>query len=74
MWTLLFTNSYHEFTVPAMLDAGAIWLFISHKLARKLPATVQTTMPLTIILPTGKTLVATSAIKLDMLIDDFIYM
>ena len=30
-------------------------------------------MPLTIMLPTGKMMVTTPAIQLDMLIDDFIY-
>ena len=64
----------HGFTVPAMLDTGAMQLFMSCKLAVKLPAIVQTTMPLTIMLPTGKTVVATITIQLDMLIDDFIYM
>ena len=63
----------HGLAVPAKLDIGAMQLFVSHKLAKKLPATIQTTMPLTVILPMGKTMVATSAIQLDMLIDDFIY-
>ena len=63
----------HGFAVPAMLDTGTTWLFISWKLAAKLPATVQTTMPLTVMLPMGKIMVATLAIQLDMLIDDFIY-
>ena len=62
----------HGFSVPAILDTGAMQSFTSCKLAEKLPATVQTMMPLTTMLPTGKTLVATSTIKLDMLIDDFI--
>ena len=57
-----------------MLDTGATRLFISHKLAAKLPATAQTTTPLTVMLPMGKTMVATLAIQLDMLIDDFINM
>ena len=63
----------HRFAVPAMLDTGTMQLFVSCKLAEKLPATVQTTMPLTVILPMGKMLVATLAIQLDILIDDFIY-
>ena len=56
-----------------MLDTGAIRSFVSCKLAGKLTATVQTTMLLTVALPTGKTMLATLAIQLDMLIDDFIY-
>ena len=64
----------HGFTVPEMLDMGTMWSFVSYKLAAKLPAIVQTMMPLTVILPMGKTRVATSAIQLDMLIDNFIYM
>ena len=56
-----------------MLDTGAMWSFVSHKLATKLPATIQTIMPLTVILPARKTLVATLAIQLDMLIYNFIY-
>ena len=56
-----------------MLDKGSMQLFVSHNLAGELPAIVQTTTPLTIILPTGKILVAISAIQLDVLIDDFIY-
>ena len=55
-----------------MLDAGATRLFVSHKLAAKLPATLQTTMPLNIMLPMGNTIVTTSAIQLDMFIDTFI--
>ena len=54
-----------------MLDTGAIWLFVGCKLAEKLPATVQTMKPPTAILPMGKTLVSTTAINLDMLIDEF---
>ena len=61
----------HGFAVPAMLDTVAMQPFVSCKLAAKLPATIQTTMPLTVILPMGKTMVATSAIQLDILIDDF---
>ena len=49
----------HGFAVPAMVDTGATWLFVSQKLAAKLPAIAQTIMPLTIILPTGKTMVVT---------------
>ena len=64
----------NRFAVPAMLDTGATWLFVIYKLAAKLPATIQSTKPLTLTLATGKALVATSAIQLDMLIDDFIYM
>ena len=63
----------HGFAVPAMLDTGAMWSFVSHKLAAKLPATIQTMRPLIIMLLTGKMLVATSSIKLNMLIDNFIY-
>ena len=59
--------------MPAILDTGAKQSFVSRKLAEKLPATVQTMKPLSITLPTGKMLGATSAIKLDILIDDFIY-
>ena len=64
----------HGFSVPAMLDTGTTWSFVSYKLAAKLLAIVQTMMPLTVMLPMGKTMVATSAIQLDMLIDNFIYM
>ena len=71
---LLYLSIYTcGFSVPAILDTGATWLFMSHKLAAKLPAIVQTWTPLTIMLPMGKTMVATSAIQLDMLVDDFIY-
>ena len=71
---LLYLYIYaHGFSVPEMLDTGSMQSFVSCKLAVKLPAIVQTMMPLTIILPTGKTMVATSAIQLDILIDDFIY-
>ena len=70
---LYFSIHTHGFTVPAMLDKGATWLFVSCKLAAKQPATIQTTMPLTTVLPIGKRLIATLAIQLDMLIDDFIY-
>ena len=63
----------HRFAVPAILDTSATWLFVSHKLAAELPATVQTATPLTIMLPMGKTMVATLAIQLHMLIDNLIY-
>ena len=64
----------YRFAVPAMLDTGTIQLFVSCKLTAKLTATIHTITPLTITLAMGKTMVATSAIKLDMLIDVFIYM
>ena len=57
-----------------MLDKCTTKSFVIRKLAAKLPAIVYTMMPLPIILSTGKTMVATSAIQLDMLIDNFIYM
>ena len=63
----------HGFVVPAMLDICAMWSFMSCKLAAKLSAIVQTMTPITIILPMVKTMVATSAIQLDMLINNFIY-
>ena len=56
-----------------MLDTGATRLFVSFKLAAKLPATVQTTIPLVVTLSMGKTIVATLVIELDMFKDDFIY-
>ena len=56
-----------------MLDTGITWSFVSCKLAAKLPAIVQTMMPLTVTLPMGKKKVATSAIQLDILIDNFVY-
>ena len=52
----------HGFEVTVMLDTSAMPSFVSYKLAAKLPATIQTTMPLTVILPTAKTLVGTLAI------------
>ena len=64
----------HGFAVPLMLDTGTMQSFVSCKLLAKLPATVKTMTPLTIILPTRKTLVATLAIQLNMLIDDPIYL
>ena len=71
---LLYLSIYtHIFVVLAMLDKGAMWSFTSHKLVAKLLAIVQTMMPLTVILPMGKAMVATSAIQLDILIDNFIY-
>ena len=70
LYLLIYT---HGFTVPEILDTGATWPFVSLKLAEKQPATIQTTIPLTVTLPMGKTMVATLAIQLDMLIDDFIY-
>ena len=62
----------HGNSILVMLDMSAMQSFVSRKLAAKLPATVQTTKPWTITLPTRKMLVATLAIQLDMLIDDFI--
>ena len=56
-----------------MLDTGATQLFVSHKLAEKLPATLETTTPLTVTLPMSKILVATQAKQLDILMDNFIY-
>ena len=56
----------HRFTVPEILGTGATWSFISHKLPTKLPATIQITIPLTVMLPKGKILVATLANQLDM--------
>ena len=45
---LLYLSIYtHRFAVPEMLDTGAMQSFVSHKLAAKLPAIVQTMMPLT---------------------------
>ena len=64
----------HGFAVPAILDTGTMWSFVSQKLTAKLTATVQITKPLTVTLPMRKTMVATLAIQLDMLIDDFVYM
>ena len=58
----------HGFAVPEILDTGAMRLFVSCKLAAKLPATVQPTTPLTIVLPMGKTLIATLAIQLYVMI------
>ena len=52
----------HGLAVPAMLDTGATWSFVNHKLAVKLPATIQTTTHLIVMFPTRKMLVATLAI------------
>ena len=49
------------------------WSFVSCKLAEKLPATLETTTPLTVTLPMSKILVATQAKQLDILMDNFIY-
>ena len=68
----LLVNS-HRFILSSMLDTGITRSFVNHKLAEKLPLTIQTTKSLTITLQTGKTLAATMAINLDMLIDDFVY-
>ena len=58
--SLLHLSVYnHGFTVPVMLDTGTMRLFVSQKLAAKLPAMVQTTMLLTVTLPMGKTMFAT---------------
>ena len=70
---LYLTVQTHGFTVPAMLDTGAMQSFVSHKLAAKLLITIQTTMLWTIVLLTGKTMVTTLAIQLDIFIDNFIY-
>ena len=56
-----------------MLDTGATQSFMSGKLAAKLSAIVQTIMPLTIMLAMRKTMLATKAIQLDMLLGNFIY-
>ena len=66
-------QSIPRFAISATLDTVATWSFISHKLAENLPATIQPTLPLTVILPIGKILVVFSSKKVDMLIDDFIY-
>ena len=63
----------HGFSVPSMIDTGTTQSFVSHKVVVKLPATIQITKTLTVILPTGKILVAMLAIQLDMLTDAFIY-
>ena len=55
-----------------MLDISATQSFVSCKLAVKLPAIVQTTMPPIVTLPTGKTMIAKTAIQVDMLINNFI--
>ena len=60
--------------MSTMLDTGATQSFVSHKLAEKLLATIHTMKPLMVMLPMGKTMVATTAISLEMPIDNFIYM
>ena len=60
--------------MSAILDTGTTQSFINHKQAEKLPATVKTMIPMTVAFPMGKTLVATLAIQLDILINGFIYM
>ena len=60
----------HGFSLPKMLDTGVTRSFVSRKPAETLPATIQPTNPLAIILPMGKALVGILAIQLDMLIDD----
>ena len=59
----------HGFAVSNMLDTDTTWSFVSQKLAEKLPTIIQTTTPLTIALPIGKTLIAKWATKLDMLVN-----
>ena len=59
---LYFPINTHGFSVSAILNVGATWLFVSYELARKLPATIQPMIPLTVMLPMGKTLIANSAI------------
>ena len=51
--------STHGFAVSAMLDIDATQSFVSYKLAEKLPVTIQAMIPLTVIMPIGKTLIAT---------------
>ena len=51
----------HRFAVSAMLDTGTMWPLVSHKLAEKLPTTIQTMMPLIVTLLMGETLVANMA-------------
>ena len=41
----LFSLSINQFIVSAMLDTGAMQLFVIHKLAEKLLATIQTMIP-----------------------------
>ena len=48
--------STHGFAMSAILDTSTTWLFISPRLADKLPVTIQDVIPLTITLPMGKTL------------------
>ena len=49
----------HGFTASEILDTGAMQSFVNCKLAKKLPVTIQPMIPLTVILPMGKALVAT---------------
>ena len=63
----------HGLSVAAISNTGAIQSFFSCKLAEKLQVTVQPIILLILKLPLGKTLIATKAIELDMLIDDLIY-
>ena len=51
--------STHEFTMLSMLDISAMQLFVSCKLAEKLPVTVQDMTPLNIIFIIAKTLFTT---------------
>ena len=59
MWPIVLISSHPGFAVPAMLDTSTTWSFVCQQLTAKLPATIQTTMPLTVTLPTGKKMVAT---------------
>ena len=60
-------------SLSAILDMGSIWSFIISKLAKQLLTIIWDIEPLTIILPIGNNLVSTKAIKLDMLVNDSIY-
>ena len=51
--------------LPEILDIDTMQSFVSHKVAAKLPATIQTTTLLTTKLPIGKTMATISAIQLD---------
>ena len=73
MWPIVLIHLYPRICSTSY-DTGAMQSLVSYKLAAKLPAIVKTMTPLTVMLPTGKTIIATTAIQLDMLIDDFIYM
>ena len=46
--------STHEFIMLVMLDVGAMWSFVSCKLAEKLPVTIQDKTHLNVILPMVK--------------------